>query len=102
MSDRIRKIICATDLTSASDAALRSAIDLSRQLNVPLVVLHTVEPAYRPPGWFVAFSDGDHAFLAEIARREETAALRLMGERVAELAPPGAAGPRIDVAIRRG
>jgi nucleotide-binding universal stress UspA family protein len=102
MPETIKKILCATDLTAASEPAIRSAINLARQLDVPLVLLHTVEQPYRTRGFFIPFTAADEEFMTGLTRREEEAAIRLMGEQLAQLNPPGSAMVNVDIAIRRG
>ena len=47
-----RKILLATDLGARSDRALDRAVQLARQWNASLVVVHAMEkPAIRPPWW---------------------------------------------------
>jgi nucleotide-binding universal stress UspA family protein len=41
---RIRRILCATDLTGTSLPALREGVELARELGAFLMVLHVVKP----------------------------------------------------------
>ena len=45
---RIRRILLATDLSSASDAATAQAMDLARSLAAELVVVSVIDPAADP------------------------------------------------------
>jgi nucleotide-binding universal stress UspA family protein len=98
----ITKILCATDLTVASEEAVRGAVELARQIDVPMVLLHVVEPAYYARAMFAPFTAADQEFLSGISRREQEAAIRLMSEQVEKLSPPGHDAPAIETVVRRG
>jgi nucleotide-binding universal stress UspA family protein len=98
----IRKILCSTDLTAASEDAVRAAVNLAKQLGAPLVLLHVVEPAYYSRAMFAPFTPADQEFLTGIARREQEAAIRLMNDQVAALNPPGGDAVQVETTVRRG
>jgi len=98
----ISKIVCATDLTVFSEEAVRAGVNLARQLDVPMVLLHVVEPAYYARAMFAPFTAADQEFLTGIARREQEAAIRLMNEQVAKLNPDGDAAAKVETMVRRG
>src|SRR5688572_8284316 len=83
-----KRILVATDLTEASAAALRTAVELGRQLGVPVTALHVLEPKFEAKPWYVPFSERDQVFFRDIEKREEDAAKRLLGQKVRELLAP--------------
>ncbi len=83
-----RRILIATDLTDASAPALRAAIELGRQLGVPVTALHVLEPKFEAKPWYVPFSERDQVFFRDIEQREEDAARRILGAKVRELLAP--------------
>jgi nucleotide-binding universal stress UspA family protein len=83
-----RRILIASDLTDASTPALRTAIELGRQLGVPVTALHVLEPKFEAKPWYVPFSERDQIFFRDIERREEDAARRVLGSKVRELLAP--------------
>jgi nucleotide-binding universal stress UspA family protein len=98
----IRKILCATDLSPASEPALRSALDLGRRLDALVYVLHLVDPPYRAVPWFVP-APLDQEFLKTLSEKQEQAALDEIKRLLAELMPPPGAveamartGPAVD------
>ena len=48
-----QKILVATDLSEASQPALRSAFGLGQKLGAQVTVVHVSEPAYPANHWFV-------------------------------------------------
>ena len=98
----IRKILCATDLTAASEIAVQTALDLARELDASVTILHVVEPAYHTRAMFAPFTAADQEFLSGITRREQEAAIRLMTEQVATLNRPGRENVPVVTTARRG
>ena len=68
------KILVASDLTEASQPALRTAIELGRRLGATLTALHVIEPAYQANHWFVPHIGADAEALASLIDRELGAA----------------------------
>jgi len=69
-----RKILVATDLTEASQPALRAALALAQETSAEVVALHVAEPAYPAHHWYVPYiGDDAHALRAIVARELETA-----------------------------
>ena len=98
----IRKILCATDLTAASEVAVQTALELARELDASVTLLHVVEPAYISRAMFAPFTTADQEFLTGIARREQEAAIRLMTDQVATLNRPGRESVPVVTTVRRG
>lgn len=72
------RILVATDLSEASSAALRTAIELGRRLGAEVTALHVAEPAYPANHWYVPhIGDDAETLSAIIAREVETARARL-------------------------
>jgi len=80
----IRKILCATDLSPASESAVRAAFDFGRKLDAIVYVLHVVEPPYRAVPWFVP-APVDQEFLQTLGERQEMAAVAEIGRSIAGL-----------------
>jgi universal stress protein A len=99
-----RRILCAHDLTYASEPALALALTLARQLKVPLTVLHATEPPYTRATMLGTdtFSASELELLTGIARRGEAAALRVLQDELKTLNPPGRDAVLADVIVRQG
>jgi nucleotide-binding universal stress UspA family protein len=99
-----RRILCAHDLTFASETALALALELARQLGVPLTVVHATEPPYTRATVLGAdtFSANELELLTGIARRAEAAALRLLQEELAKVNLPGRDAVETDIVVRQG
>jgi len=99
-----RRILCAHDLTYASEPALRLALALARQMDVPLTVLHATEPPYTRATMLGGdtFSADELELLTGIARRGEEAALRVLQDELKELNPADGNVVPCDVIVRQG
>lgn len=97
-----RRILCATDLTVTCESALRMALDLARQSDAALELLHVVEPPYALKGFWSPITQGEQELLTGLAQRHEDAARRLMAEQLAKLAPPGQGAVRTTYHVRHG
>jgi nucleotide-binding universal stress UspA family protein len=99
-----RRILCAHDLTFASEPALTLALQLARRLGLSLTVVHATEPPYTRATMLGAdtFSASELELLTGIARRAEAAALKLLQDELAKLAPPGPGAVETDVVVRQG
>jgi nucleotide-binding universal stress UspA family protein len=65
---QIRRILCPTDFSKPSLAALQYAADLGRRLGAELVLIHAIPPPAYPTARFAALS-GFPDLLQEIRRR---------------------------------
>ncbi len=99
-----KRILCANDLTYASEPALRMALHLGRQLDVPVTVLHVAEAPYPRPKLLgsYSYSPSEIELMTGIACRAETAALRLLQEQVAAINQPGRDAVATEVLVRQG
>jgi nucleotide-binding universal stress UspA family protein len=99
-----RKILCATDLTEGSTPALRLALELGREHDAEVHVLHVAEQPYAPRGYFHMITQGEIEFMTGMVERHESAARKLIEESVRSLAPVGGGGEgvRAQVHVRRG
>jgi universal stress protein A len=99
-----KRILCAHDLTYASEPAVRLALTLARQLDVPLTVLHATEPPYTRATMLGAdtFSANELELLTGIARRGEEAALRVLQDELKQLNPPDRNAVPCEVIVRQG
>jgi nucleotide-binding universal stress UspA family protein len=97
-----RKILCAHDLTHASAPALRLAIELARQLDVGVFVLHVAEPPYPRKSLFGNYSADELEVLTGVAQREQIAALRILQDQIASFNPPGKDAAEVDTMVRQG
>jgi universal stress protein A len=88
----IRKILCATDLSPASEPALRTAFEFARKLDAMVYVLHVVEPPYQAVPWFVP-APLDQSFLKTLAERQEEAAIAELKKAIAGVDEPATAEP---------
>ena len=85
----IRKILCATDMSPASEPAMRAAFDFGRRLDAIVYVLHIVEPPYRAVPWFTP-APLDQEFMKALGDRHEEAALEELGKTIKGALPEGA------------
>jgi nucleotide-binding universal stress UspA family protein len=99
-----KRIICAHDLTYASEPALLLALRVARQLNVPLTVVHATEPPYTRSTMLGGdtFSSSELELLTGIARRGEEAALRVLQDELRELNPPDRDAVPVEIIVRQG
>jgi nucleotide-binding universal stress UspA family protein len=99
-----KRILCAHDLTYASEPAVKLALGLARQLNVPLTVLHATEPPYTHATMLGAdtFSADELELLTGIARRAEAAALRVLQDELKTLNPPDRDAVPVELVVRQG
>jgi len=80
-----RKILVASDLTAASQPALRAAFDLARSMGGGLLVLHVTEPADAHRASWSRMLGHERAILESIAAREREGAARVLEGQIAEL-----------------
>ena len=97
-------ILCAHDLTYASEPALRLAMSLARQVGVGLVVVHATEAPYQRSTLLGhdTFSASELELLTGIARRGEAAALRVLQDELRTLNPPGHDAVPVEIVVRQG
>jgi universal stress protein A len=100
-----RTILCPTDFSEHSDAALARAEDLARRLDAELVLLHVVEPLLVPVEYGLPPSVIEYEDAASARAREylEAAALalRARGVRVRTLVVAGTASEQIAQVVQR-
>ncbi|MGA7990713.1 MAG: universal stress protein [Thermoanaerobaculia bacterium] len=93
MSDHARPVVCATDLSDASDEAVRQADALARHVGSPLVVVHILPNALRHHPLFPQLYPREASDLAALEGR----ACEAVSERVVALTGRGAGGFRAEV-----
>ncbi len=96
------RILCAHDLSYASEPALKLALDLARRLGAALTVVHATEPPY-PRATMLGgdtFSADELELLTGIARRGEAAALRVLQDELR--AHEGKDSLPVEVVVRQG
>ncbi len=91
-----RKIIVATDLTPASDAAVRAALELARRFGARLTALHVAEPPYEPQHWFVPH-DRETQLLREVFHHEQVEARARLKEQTERLGGRDGVSPELRV-----
>jgi nucleotide-binding universal stress UspA family protein len=81
MISKIKKILYATDLTKNSSFAFLYAVDMARQNDAKIVILHSVEPLRNVP---YAYTEAglDERQLKELIEREREAELNEIKKRV--------------------
>jgi nucleotide-binding universal stress UspA family protein len=79
----IRRILCPTDLTDASDAALEHAAMIAGRFGADLTVYHSIDLRK------VARSSGRGTAMADALRRAEIDATRIINGRLSRIAAPG-------------
>lgn len=62
-------ILAATDFTNSSAAAVASAAKFARNLNVPLLLVHVVEPVAVPPEWSTIVDESNDARVSDAQER---------------------------------
>lgn len=93
MSENARPVVCATDLSDASDEAVRQADALARGVGSPLVVLHVLPNALRHHPLFPQLYPRENADLAAL----ESRACEAVSGRVVALTGRDADGFRAEV-----
>jgi universal stress protein A len=97
-----RKILVATDLTDASQPALRTGLALARRLGAEVTLLHVVQTPYRERHWFAPFGDRDLSFMKEIEAKEWEAAERLLVQQARDADPEKRDGAPLRTMVRAG
>ena len=97
-----QKILCAHDLSAASEPALRLALQLGKQLDVGVFVLHVAEPPYPRQRLFGSDSADELEVLTGVAQREQVAALRLLQDQLGRWNPPGNDAVPVETIVRQG
>jgi nucleotide-binding universal stress UspA family protein len=90
----IRRILLATDLSSASEKAAEEALQLARALRAELLVVSVIDPTTRAPGPHVARMDRRRA-AREVAAQALVVRGRRAGVAVEFLVWEGEPGPAI-------
>ena len=90
----IRRILLATDLSSASEKAAEEALELARGLRAELLVVSVIDPTTRGPGPHVARMDQRRA-AREVAAQALVVRGRRAGVAVEFLVWEGEPGPAI-------
>ena len=90
----IRRILLATDLSSASEKAAEEALELARALRADLLVVSVIDPTTRGPGPHVARMDQRRA-AREVAAQALVVRGRRAGVAVEFLVWEGEPGPAI-------
>lgn len=88
---QLRRILMATDFREGSSAAVQWAIELARDLVVPIVMVHVVQPVVVPARWrqFVCDFDEENVARAERALQRFSADVKdLSTTRVVSLGQP--------------
>lgn len=62
-----KKLLVATDLTDASRAALRTAVNMARELDATLTVVHVFAAPAESPAWFLPDTATMQAFRSALA-----------------------------------
>ncbi len=98
------RIVCAHDLSYASEPALKLALDLARRLGAALTVVPAPEPPY-PRATMLGgdtFSAQELELLTGIARRGEAAALRVLQDELRVRNAAGTDAVPVEVIVRQG
>lgn len=90
----IRRVLLATDLSSASEKAAEEALELARALRAELLVVSVIDPTTRGPGPHVARMDQRRA-AREVAAQALVVRGRRAGVAVEFLVWEGEPGPAI-------
>ncbi len=91
-----KRILLACDLSPASEAATRTAVDLARTVGAQLHVVYALEPPFEAPQWFVPLESWERGVYEGVAKRAEEAALTNLRDTLAK------AGATADIHLRRG
>jgi len=81
----MRKILVATDLSEASEPALRTAIELGARLGAQVTALYVSEPPYEPHHWFLPWPERDAELFRAALRREQDEARGRLRAQVGKL-----------------
>ncbi len=98
----IKKILCAHDLTPASEPALALALRLARQLAASLVVVHVAAQPNERARAFGIYSVEEMELLTGFARREQVAAAQILQDKLAQANPPANDAVVCEVVVRQG
>ncbi len=91
-----KRVLLASDLSPASEAATRTAVDLVRTIGAQLHVVHVLEPPFEAPQWFVPLESWERGMYEGVAKRAEEAARAGLREALAR------GGATADIHVRRG
>jgi len=93
-----KKILVATDLTPASEPAVKAALGLAKTLGATITALHVLEAPAESVKWFLPDSPELLALRAAIAREQET----IHKELAAHLASLAQGSVSVEAIVRNG
>lgn len=97
-----RKILVATDLTSASIPALRAALEMGRRFAAEIVAVHVTEPPYHNRSWYAPFEPSESELLEALSVRQREAAVRALEGQLDEARAGGHAGAVVRAIVKEG
>jgi nucleotide-binding universal stress UspA family protein len=80
-----RKVLVATDLSDASQPALRAGLELARRFGAAVNVIYVTMPPYPSNHWYVPHIGDDAEMLHAISAREQEAARATLDRTVSEI-----------------
>ncbi|HKA92026.1 MAG TPA: universal stress protein [Haliangiales bacterium] len=93
-----KKILVATDLTPASEPAVRAALELAKILGAHVTALHVLDAPLESTKWFLPDSPEMQSLRAAIAREENT----IHAELAAQIGALAHGAANIHAIVRRG
>jgi nucleotide-binding universal stress UspA family protein len=93
-----KKILVATDLTPASEPAVRAALDLAQVLGAHVTALHVLDAPLESNTWFLPDSPEMVALRAAIAQEEAT----VHGQLAAQIGALAHGAVNVTAVVRRG
>ena len=93
-----KKILVATDLTAASEPAVRTALALAQALGADVAALHVLDAPLESAKWFLPDSPEMQSLRSAIAREEDTVHAQL----AAQVGSLSEGATQIDAIVRRG